>query len=57
MPVTKRLGYALAALLATGAMLAPLDTPVPSTRQVVGAGILAVVLWTRLFILWETSHE
>jgi len=55
--VTKRLGYALAALLATGAMLAPLDTPVPSTRQIVGAGILAVVLWTRLFILWETPHE
>lgn len=55
--MTKRLGYALAALLTTAAMLASLDTPVPSTRQVVGAGILAVVLWTRLFILWETSHE
>jgi len=55
--VTKRLGYALAALLTTVATLAPLDTPVPSTRHVVGAGLLAVVFWTRLFILWETPHE
>jgi len=57
MPVTKRLGYAIAALLTTVATLAPLDTPVPSTRHVVGAGLLAIVLWTRLFILWETPHE
>ena len=37
------------------ALLALLDTRLPSTRHVAGLGILVIIAWTRGWLLWQRS--